>query len=416
MELYGKFLEAPKLRFNYSSASAIDSLPKRGLYKYGPYDSALLGKEEIKCIVLFPAEKTVEKQIFIEGLTKGEGTFRGFQHLFRLSLRFIAEIPFKSQEEFDRVLDQIHSENPDIVYIILNDRDSNIYNQAKLKLLANGIPSQMIKSEKISEASDRQYILENISLATYAKIGGTPWTISTMNNDNNLILGVSRAMDHQGKYLVGFVVLFTNDGDYLFMNSSTPVIDWNQYVEGLSKSVEKAIYEYKSNIGVPTSIIVHFHKRPEKKEIEAIENALRNTIQDIPYALVHINEYSNFKLFDSSHPSYIPPKGLCVNLTLHEALLLLDGRLEDKRYKAGVPTVLNVRIDKRSTLTPDYFPYIFKQIYDFSFVNWRGFNAAAIPITLNYSKLIARMVINIGISNWNQIIASGRLRDKGWFL
>lgn len=81
-----------------------------------------------------------------------------------------------------------------------------------------------------------------------------------------------------------------------------------------------------------------------------------------------------------------------------------------------MPTVLNVRIDKRSTLTPDYFPYIFKQIYDFSFVNWRGFNAAAIPITLNYSKLIARMVINIGISNWNQIIASGRLRDKGWFL
>jgi len=49
-------------------------------------------------------------------------------------------------------------------------------------------------------------------------------------------------------------------------------------------------------------------------------------------------------------------------------------------------------------------------------VNWRGFNAAAIPVTLNYPKLIATIVGEVGADRWNQIIASGKLRDKAWFL
>ena len=43
-------------------------------------------------------------------------------------------------------------------------------------------------------------------------------------------------------------------------------------------------------------------------------------------------------------------------------------------------------------------------------------NLSSGPVTLNYSKLIARMVIELGIQNWNQIITEGKLRDKSWFL
>jgi argonaute-like protein implicated in RNA metabolism and viral defense len=103
-------------------------------------------------------------------------------------------------------------------------KDRSVYSQIKSKLLANGIPSQMVAIENVNNAKSRQYILENVALASYAKVGGTPWTVSTTTSENNLILGISRAQDYLKKYLVGFVTLFSNDGDFLFMNSKAPVV------------------------------------------------------------------------------------------------------------------------------------------------------------------------------------------------
>jgi hypothetical protein len=55
-------------------------------------------------------------------------------------------------------------------------------------------------------------------------------------------------------------------------------------------------------------------------------------------------------------------------------------------------------------------------VFEFARVNWRGFNAQAIPATLNYSYLVARLVAEIGAQNWNAIASAGVLRDKAWFL
>ena len=416
MRLYGEILNPPKLRFNFSSAYAEDTYSRRGLAKYGPYDSELFPHNRIRSVILFPNECEKEKQILVEGLTKGEGNFGGFERLFRIPLDFVENIPFDTQNVI-LLVDRISADiSPDIVYVILPRGNTDLYRVIKLRLLLNGIPSQMINAEKLNNSTGRKYILENIALASYAKVGGTPWTISAPTNENSLVIGVSRAQDYSKKYLVGFVTLFTSDGDFLFMHSKAPVIEWDQYVKGLMELISDAIDEYKNNYESPDSIIVHFHKRPGKREIAAIENALRTADENIPYAIIHLNEYSNFKLFDTGHSTYIPPRGLKVDLSFHEVLLLLDGRIGDKRSGIGVPRVLDIRMDKRSTLSLDKFPNLIKQIYDFSYINWRGFNAKTIPVTLNYSKLIARMVIELGIQHWNEIIAEGKLRDKSWFL
>jgi len=416
MKLYGKILQAPLFRFDYSEKSAVAELPKKGLYIYGPYDSNLLGKDEIKCAVIYPIGKNTEKNDFCNGIIIGEGNFKGFKKMFKLNLKFVEEKEFSPERNISIFLKDIIKKDIDIAYVLLEQKNLNLYRIIKQELLGNGIPNQIITIEKLKNNIGRQYILENISLATYAKIGGTPWTILTNYEENKLILGVSRAKDPNKKYFVGFVVLFTNQGDFIFINSSAPVIEWEKYVEGLRDLIMASIEEYSQLQGTPSSIIIHFHKRPGKREIRAIEDALSSLGMYIPYALVHINEYSNFRLFDSSHPTYVPPSGLIVNLSAYESLILLDGRIGDSRNKVGVPRVLNVRIDKRSKMEPEKFPEIFKQVYDFSFINWRGFNAAKIPVTLNYSKLIARMIIEVGASNWNSIIANGKLRDKAWFI
>lgn len=416
--LYGEILKEPKLRFDYSSNFSIDMYPKRGLKTFGPYDSKLFPKEKINCVLLYPHHLENVKEILKEGLQKGDGSFLGFKSLFKIQLEFIEELKFSEVDvsHTNIIIDSLSTENIDLGYVLLQRRNAEIYKIIKNRLLANGIPSQMITFEKLSDRHARPFILENISLASYAKVGGTPWTISTNDSKNQLILGISRAKDSTNRYLVGFVTVFTQEGDYLFMNSKTPVTEWDKYVEGLSSSIKEAIIEFSKLEGEPDTIILHFHKTPGKKEIEAIESVLKNVARDIPYALIHLNEYSNFRLFDSSDRTYIPPKGLKVNVSSHEALLLLDGRIGEKHYNIGLPRILDIKMDKRSKLTPEIFPDLVRQIYDFSHINWRGFNASATPITLDYSKLIARMVIEIGIEKWNEIIAQGKLRNKAWFL
>jgi hypothetical protein len=73
-------------------------------------------------------------------------------------------------------------------------------------------------------------------------------------------------------------------------------------------------------------------------------------------------------------------------------------------------------MDARSTTPVAAFPRLVGQVHRFSKVNWRGFNARSIPVTVNYSKLICDQVLDIGLDSWNSLVAHGRLRDKAWFL
>ena len=162
---------------------------------------------------------------------------------------------------------------------------------------------------------------------------------------------------------------------------------------------------------------MHLCKRPGRfREVEAVEQAIQQIGSDIPYALLHLNDDSNYRLFDTGNALYLPQTGLKVDLGRRNALLLLDGRVGDRRNRRGVPRVLDIVMDKRSTIDMLEFPRLVGQISNFAYVNWRGFNAQAIPATLNYSYLIARLVAEIGSHRWNAIASAGRLRDKAWFL
>jgi hypothetical protein len=413
MNLYGEILESTRLRFSYSSTYATHANPRQGLRRFGPYDSGRFAKDSIQAGIVYPKNLESTKGVLVEQLTR---TNYGFQRLFGIPLHFTEERPIGDGDKLSNVFQNILRHSLDMIFIIVLKQDEEIYRKCKSILLGNGIPSQVILSDKLQDERQSRWVLENVALASYAKVGGTPWVVANPAQKNQLVLGLSRVQDHNNRYLVGFVTLFTQDGDFILMHSKAPVIKWSDYVRGLSNLICEAIEEYESLKGCPDSIIVHLHKRPGNMELEAIDDALSTVGNDIAYALLHLNEYSNFRLFDTSHRGYVPPKGLKVNLSSHEALLLLDGRSGSDRRKIGVPRVLDVMMDKRSTLPVDGFSHLVRQVNDFASVNWRGFNAAAIPVTLNYSKLIARMVVEVGADEWSEVIASGKLRDKAWFL
>ncbi|GBC92422.1 hypothetical protein HRbin15_00892 [bacterium HR15] len=417
----GTLLNPPKLRFNYSSASAQNFDARRGLKLYGPYDSAILGKDRVSVTIIFPSQHQQEKDVLIKGLMNGHHPFEGFQKLFRIPL-YIVEVALLTENEREvqqKVRDLASRGDVDLALVIVSSQYESIYQTAKRELLGNGIPNQVVTVGTLQNREQIPWVLENIALSCYAKIGGTPWVVASEDNRRELVIGISRAQDRSKEFVVGFVTLFTQDGDFLLLHSSAPVLKWKEeeYVKGLTNLLVDAYAEYSRIKGRPDAIILHLCKRPGRfREVEAVQKAIQQLSIDVPYALVHLNDDSNLRLFDASHPSYVPQTGLQVDLSNREALLLLGGRRDDGRSSRGVPRVLHISMDKRSTMPIDQFPRLVRQIYNSARVNWRGFNARAVPVTLNYSYLIARLIVEIGANNWNQVISNGKLRDKAWFL
>ena len=221
----------------------------------------------------------------------------------------------------------------------------------KADLLKGGIPSQCLDSVRLYVSSDQlQWVLGNVSLSVYAKIGGTPWVIEAPDQPE-VILGISRALDPKRKVIVGFAVLFKQNGDFVLSYSKPPVTNWIDYEKGIEDLVYETISEYRKIESDPSQIVFHFTKNPGKREIDSITSAIDALNLDAKYALVHLNDSSGFRLFDTSHQSYVPYAGLKVHLSNRESLLLLDGRdPSSDRAFLGTPSVLDITFDKRSTV------------------------------------------------------------------
>jgi len=426
--LMGEKLPIPKLRFHPSSLQAQHEDARQGLRRYGPYDALSLGKEKIRCTLIYPQSLAKEKQTLVSGLLSGRDSFLGFQSLFRIPIDFVEKpTPSEEAEGFRQAIEAaLRRDGPDLVMMIMRDRDQQIYTMAKSLLLGNGIPSQMVTAEKIRNPSGLPWTLENIALQVYAKIGGTPWTVMSPDQRRELVIGVSRTMDKRRNFVVGFITLFTHDGDYQFLYSLAPKpMEWeklDEYRDALAELIVDACREFEQRQGKPSSVVIHLCKRPGKfREIAAAEKALERVGRNLPYALLHLNDDTNYRLFDASHSTYVPQPGIKVEIDPHTALLFLDGRVPDRtgqeiRRKRGVPRLLEVRMDGRSTMPVSEFPRLVEQVFAFARINWRGFNAQAIPATLNYSYFVARLVSEVGAENWNHIASAGILRDKAWFL
>jgi hypothetical protein len=427
----GEKLSPPALRFSASSLSQRDYYPRRGIQNYGPYDAMTLGKEQVKCLVIYPAGLQNAKQTLVRGLKNGNGFFVGFHKLFRLPLSVCGErsLSAETPEQLNTVLPPLLREHaPDIVLILASTRNPSYYARAKSILLGNGIPSQFVTLEKLGNSSQLPWLLENVALQMYAKIGGTPWTVLSSQEQKSLVLGVSRAQDEQKCLVVGFVTLFSSDGDYLFFSTIAPKpVYWEDpeaYREALASVIVEAYNDYTAQSGQPDEVVIHLCKKPGKfREFPAAERAMKTLGGNLSYAILHLNEYTNYRLFDAAHTSYVPQPGIKVALSDTSALLFLDGRKRDFRTgdeirnRRGIPRLFEIGFDQRSTLPVSEFPRLIRQVYEFAAVNWRGFNAQSIPATLNYSRLIANLIAEIGADNWSHTIDKiGLLADKAWFL
>jgi hypothetical protein len=420
-----------------------------GLKTYGPYDRDTFLKKDVKVLVISPEEHKGEVEKFIKQFENGfrddpDSVFTGFRSKYHLrSVAFKdAYFPLSNDglaHDYENAcLAALKQGNDyDLCFLVIRHdfeflpTTENPYYVGKALLLSQGIPVQEVKIETLRRPfSSLRYILNNIGLACYAKLGGTPYVLRAEEVvREELVIGIGRSIDREtrlarGKQVVGFTAVFKNNGDFL-LSSCTPYCDFSDYEEHLEEAIvssvnrvaEREAYEEGEEI----RIIFHVFKRTGQRENRAVQRALdRLGKYKIEYALLHVNDSHLFRIFDRTNVAasewtkhYVAPRGISIEIGPRERLINLIG---PRQYLGrGCPMPLKLTLDTSSTFKD--IGYLCQQLYEFSFMSWRGFNPTVAPATLLYSEWIAKLNSKLRhVPNWNQHMLRTQLAEKRWFL
>ncbi len=427
----------------------------RQIDQHGPYDAESFPEKRVKIAVICPEEFIGEVGQFLRQFKEGmpspdeKAPFRqGFVRKYHLNgcdftFHEVKRSSSSIEGEAYRAasLDAL-KEKPHLAVGIIREQyralpdSSNPYYTTKARMMAQGVPVQMIEIETVRQQSSRPYILNNLGVAMYAKLGGIPWTLAP-NQDlaHEIIVGIGSARLSEsrrgaGERVIGITTVFSGDGQYLLANTTHEVSSEN-YLEALTASLTETITELRSRFGWKPKDRVRFilhqsYKKYKDVEAEAVKKfAASLTDFDVKYAFIHVSDSHNWMLFEPSAPGakfgrsvkgrMVPPRGQCVPLGPYTALLTLTGPSQVKMVQQGCPHPVLVNIHEDSTFTS--LDYLVRQVFNLTFISWRGFNPSTMPVSISYSNMIVDLLGHLRhVKNWNSDTLATALKERRWFL
>jgi argonaute-like protein implicated in RNA metabolism and viral defense len=280
------------------------------------------------------------------------------------------------------------------------------------------------------------FILSNIALASYAKLGGTPWHLKVNNPmAHELVVGLGSASISDSRLgarqrIVGITTLFTSEGRYLLGNMSNAV-PFEEYgkavVEMLTGAIERARLDMNWQKGDEVRLIFHSFKPLKDAEADAVK-AVAKSLKDyhVDFAFLHIAQEHDTVIFDSDSAGiksytgvwkgeFSPKRGTYLTLNKFKTILSLTGGREIKKPTDGLPYPVLLNLHRCSTFTD--MKYLTEQVYTFAGHSWRSFDMARMPVTIVYSQLIARLLGRLGaLPHFSVDSIHGRLNRLRWFL
>ena len=420
---------------------------------HGPYDAESFPDKRVKIAVICPEEFVGEAGQFVRQLKEGVNSVennapfrKGFVRKYHLNACDVTFHPVKrsatSLEDAYRIASlEALKEKPNLALVVIREQyralpdTVNPYYTTKARLMAQGVPVQVLKIETIRRRNI-EYVLNNISLAMYAKLGGIPWT-QAPNADlaHEIIVGIGSARLTEsrrgaGERVIGITTVFSGDGQYLLANN-TQEVPAEQYLEALTRSLQETVAELRSRFGWKPKDRVRFifhqsfkkYKDVEAEAVKAFAASLADF--DVQYAFVHVSDSHNWMLFEPNAPGVkfgktkkgkmVPQRGQCVVLGPNTALLTLSGPYQVKTSLHGCPHPVLVSIHEDSTFKS--LDYLARQVFNLSFMSWRGFNPSTLPVSISYSSMIVDLLGHLRhVKNWNPEILATALKERRWFL
>ena len=317
------------------------------------------------------------------------------------------------------------------------DDAANPYFATKAILLKHRVPVQEVTLETMRLKDDQLvYVLNNMSVATYAKIGGTPWLLKSQPMvAHELVVGIGSqnfsASRLGGKErIVGLTTVFSSDGKYL-LDDRTAAVDYEHYGEELFKSLSRSIEAVRTTDNWRSTdavrLIFHVFKQMADHEADAVDKLVQKLgLNEVKYAFLHVVEDHPFAVFDEGNPGtkvygggfkgvYAPERGLSVRISDTETLLSFTGGRDLKQARDGMPLPSLLRLHHRSTFRD--MTYLTRQAFDFANHTWRMFTPAPLPITIHYSELMVRLLTGLRhVPDWDPDTMLSPISRTRWFL
>ncbi|MGH3853188.1 MAG: Piwi domain-containing protein [Pseudonocardiaceae bacterium] len=288
------------------------------------------------------------------------------------------------------------------------------YYEAKAAFANLGVPTQMVTSDLLSDERQFGWSVANIALASFAKLGGVPWTVEAPATEQDLVIGVGcceLGSEGQRRRSFGYAVSFISNGVYHQTWSFTPTADSGTYKLRLRDAVQGALSEDLDT--PPRRLVIHLAKNTGPREIDAVNDAIAQSGVSVPVAYLRLDDSSMWDLADTSNQTFIPAKGTVTRLGDRRALLQSEGE-----NNLGPPDgPLLIALDRRSTVEPEDFDDLVAQAFRLAHANWRGFNARSKPATLVYGEQLASLVGHLAdVKTWNPDHLRSELKTRPWFL
>jgi hypothetical protein len=460
---------APKPTYIFDqTGSKTDTWNDKGLNEHGPYTSKVFTPNRPRlCVICQKAQKGSVEQFlhkFINGIVlpppapgyRGKPQRKYFEKGFlrKYALQDVTYEFFLAEDrrpgsykdacrqalekhgagvKCDLALVQIEESFHDLAV------DQNPYFIAKESFLAHQIPVQEFEIETAQKLDkDLQFSLNNMALASYAKLNGIPWLLKANPTiAHELVIGLGSADISEGRFgdrerYVGITSVFSGDGNYHLTNTSRAVtMDGYQaaFLDALRKAISKVQQDMNWQPKDHVRLVFHASfKRFNKDEIKAVK-ALMTELGDyeVEYAFLQVSDEHPYLIFDTGQDGvfdyetrrskgvYAPRRASTLQLSNRDMLLCLTGPSEVKRPEDGMPSPLLLTLHKDSSFTD--MTYLTRQVFAFACHSWRTFLPGSVPVTIQYSDLIAKTLGHLSLlDKWNPDVMLGRIGKTRWFL
>lgn len=455
-------IQKPLLVFD-PDGTRTDRWNERGLDQHGPYDRRSFTPKQLRIAVICQAhyEGQVDAFLakFLDGLPDiqtGKGEWvrapyaKGFVRRYMLesakttlfvthgssasnyaaACREAISAATNGGYEWSLAIVQVDQEFKD-----LSD-DLNPYYATKAIFLKHRVPVQEITVETMNFANQQLvFALNNMSVATYAKIGGIPWLLKSQpRGAHELVIGIGSqdlTTDRlaQRKRIIGLTTVFSSDGNYL-LDDMTAAVNYEDYASALLDSLRRSITQVRNADGWRSSddvrLIFHVFKEMADSEAEAVGKVVQQLgLTQVKFAFLHIVDNQPFAIFDENNKGtrsrdgmkgvFAPERGLSTQVSDRETLLFFTGGRDLKQARDGHPMPTLLRLHRQSTFRD--MTYLTRQAFDFSCHSWRMFTPAPLPITIHYSELMARLLSGLrNVPDWDPDAMLGPVSRTRWFL
>jgi argonaute-like protein implicated in RNA metabolism and viral defense len=360
--------------------------------------------------------------------------FAESQHASSYKAACTSALEKHTSTKFDLALIQIEESFHDLSIPV------NPYFITKESFLTHQIPVQEFEIETAQRADKGLAIcLNNMALATYAKLNGIPWLLkSNPTIAHELVIGLGSAQISDSRLgdkerFVGITTVFSGDGNY-HLSSASKAVPFENYTAAFKEALRATVQKVRTDMNwrAKDHIRLIFHaafKRFSDFDTRIVQEVVDDLVAEyeVEYAFVELSENHPYVIFDDQSQGkkdfetkalkgvYAPERSKILQLSNHDSLLTLTGPSEVKRPQDGLPSPLLLSLHRSSTFLD--MTYITRQVFAFSCHSWRTFLPASLPVTIQYSDLIARALGSLSqLDRWNPDVMIGKIGKTRWFL